>query len=76
MNEMKNIRLLEDRVTRAASRLRELNAEKRELEQELEQLREQLDAVPTDADAQAWMQERSEIVGSLQQTLAELREEV
>ena len=74
--EMKNIRLLEDRVSRAVQRLRQLGKEKRGLESELEVLRRELDARPAGkASEEAWMVERSEMVRCIEETLAELRAE-
>ena len=74
--DMKNIRLLEDRVSRAANRLRELTEEKKELESELRELRRELKSRPDgEASEEAWMAERSEMVRSIEETLAELRAE-
>ena len=70
---MKNIRLLEDRVTRAVLRLRELSEEKRNLEAELESLRSELDARPEATTEEAWQLERSEMARAIETTLAELR---
>ncbi len=73
---MKNIRLLEDRVSRVVQRLRQLTEEKKGLESELEALRQELDARPTGvASDEAWKTERSEMVRSIEETLAELRAE-
>ncbi len=73
---MKNIRLLEDRVSRVARRLRQLTEEKKGLESELEALRRELDARPAgDVSDQAWQAERTEMVRSIEETLAELRAE-
>ena len=73
---MKNIRLLEDRVSRVVQRLRQLTEEKKGLESELAALRRELDTRPTgDASDQAWKIERSEMVRSIEETLAELRAE-
>lgn len=74
--DMKNIRLLEDRVSRAANRLRELTEEKKALESELRELRSELESRPAgEASEEAWMAERSEMVRSIEETLAELRAE-
>jgi hypothetical protein len=73
---MKNIRLLEDRVSRVAERLQQLTEEKKGLESELEALRQELDARPAGgASDQAWKTERSEMVRTIEETLAELRAE-
>jgi len=73
---MKNIRLLEDRVSRVVQRLRQLREEKKGLESELEALRLELNARPAgEASEQAWMVERSEMVRSIEETLTELRAE-
>jgi hypothetical protein len=73
---MKNIRLLEDRVSRVVQRLWQLTEKKKGLESELEALRQELDARPAgDASDQAWKTERSEMVRSIEETLAELRAE-
>jgi hypothetical protein len=73
---MKNIRLLEDRVSRAVQRLRQLGEEKKGLESELEALRRELHARPTgEASEEAWMVERSEMLRCIEETLAELRAE-
>jgi hypothetical protein len=73
---MKNIRLLEDRVSRVAERLQQLTDEKKGLESELEALRRELDARPEgDGSDEAWKTERSEMVRSIEETLAELRAE-
>ena len=71
---MKNIRVLEDRVSRVVQRLRQLTEEKKGLETELEALRQELNVRPAGrASEQAWMTERSEMVRSIEETLAELR---
>ncbi len=71
---MKNIRLLEDRVSRVVQRLRQLTEEKKGLEDELEALRRELDSRPAGGESEeAWMAERSEMVRSIEETLAELR---
>ena len=73
---MKNIRLLEDRVSRVVRRLRQLTEEKKGLESELEALRRELDTRPAaDVSDQAWQAERTEMVRSIEETLAELRAE-
>ena len=73
---MKNIRILEDRVSRVAERLQQLTEEKKGLESELEALRQELDARPAGgASDQAWKTERSEMVRTIEETLAELRAE-
>jgi len=71
---MKNIRLLEERVSRVAQRLRQLMEEKKGLETELEALRQELNDRPAGGPSEAaWMTERSEMVRSIEETLAELR---
>ena len=73
---MKNIRLLEDRVSRVVQRLRQLTETKKGLESELEALRQELNTRPAGgASEQAWMTERTEMVRSIEETLAELRAE-
>ncbi len=73
---MKNIRLVEERVSRVVQRLRQLTETKKGLESELEALRQELNTRPADgASEQAWMTERSEMVRSIEETLAELRAE-
>jgi len=73
-DEMKNIRLLEDRVSGVAQRLRQLTQEKRGLETELEALRQELNDRPAGGPSEeAWMTERSAVVRSIEETLAELR---
>ena len=73
---MKNIRILEDRVSRVAQRLQQLTDEKKGLESELEVLRQELDTRPAGAATdQAWKAERSEMVRHIEETLAELRAE-
>ena len=73
---MKNIRLLEDRVSRVVQRLQQLTEEKKGLQSELEALRQELDARPAGvASDEAWKTERSEMVRSIEETLAELRVE-
>lgn len=72
--DMKNIRLVEERVSRVVERLQQLTEEKKGLESELEALRQDLDARPA-GGASAWMTERSEMVRSIEETLAELRAE-
>ncbi len=71
---MKNIRLVEERVSRVVERLRQLTEEKKGLESELEALRQDLDVRPA-GGASAWTTERSEMVRSIEETLAELRAE-
>jgi hypothetical protein len=71
---MKNIRLLEDRVTRAAQRIRQLAEEKKGLESELEALRRELaDRPDPDTNGEAWAAERAEMAKAIEETLAELR---
>ncbi len=73
---MKNIRLVEERVSRVVERLRQLTQEKKGLESELEALRQELNARPVGGGSEeAWMTERSEMVRSIEETLAELRAE-
>jgi len=71
---MKNIRLLEDRVTRAAQRIRQFAEEKKGLESELEALRRELaDRPAPDSNGEAWMTERANMARAIEETLAELR---
>jgi hypothetical protein len=71
---MKNIRLLEDRVTRAAQRIRQLAEEKKGLESELEALRRELAGRPApDSNGELWTAERADMVRTIEETLAELR---
>ena len=73
---MKNIRLLEDRIERAAQRLRQLTEEKKGLEAELVALKRELNERPANAPTEeAWIEERSEMVRSIEETLDELRAE-
>ncbi len=73
---MKNIRLLEDRVSKVVQRLRQLTETKKGLESELEALRQELDARTAGvASEQSCKTERSEMVRSIEETLAELRAE-
>ena len=74
-----NIRLLEERVKKAAGRLRELSAERKKLEIELNSLREQLESAAhggtagTAEDQADWRARRTDAVAAIRQTLAELR---
>ena len=71
---MKNIRLLEDRVTRVAQQLRRLAEEKKGLETELEALRQELDNRPSPDDTgEVWRTERAALAQDIEHTLAELR---
>ncbi len=71
---MKNIRLLEERVSRAAQQLRQLTDEKKGLETELEALRRELDdRPPTETSEETWRGERAEAIRAIEETLAEIR---
>jgi hypothetical protein len=73
---MKNVRLLEERVSCAVRRLRQLAEEKKGLEAELEELRRELAVRPSDASTEeGWKAERVDIARSIEETLAELRAE-
>ena len=73
---MKHVRMLEERVSRAVSRLRQLAEEKKELEAELEELRRELATRPSDATTEeGWKAERVAMARSIEETLAELRAE-
>ena len=73
---MKNVRMLEDRVSRAVGRLRQLAEEKKGLEAELEELRQELASRPSEEGTEeGWKAERMEIARSIEETLAELRAE-
>lgn len=72
-SEMKNIRLLEDRVQRVIARLESLSEEKKALEAELAAVRAELQSRPADGDEENWVAERTELVQSLEETLSELR---
>ena len=71
--EMKNIRLLEDRIQRVIARLEALANEKKALEAELGQVRAELQSRPADGEEDAWVAERTELVQSLEETLSDLR---
>jgi chromosome segregation ATPase len=77
----KNIKLLEERVIQAASRLRELSAERNKLEKELKSLRQRLEGVETggmaytDSQEEVWRIQKEEAISTIRQTLAELRGE-
>ena len=71
---MKNIRLLEDRVSRVVQRLRQLIEEKKGLESELGALHQELDSRPApDDNGDRWTTERAAVARDIEQTLAELR---
>lgn len=76
---MKNIRLLEDRVSKAVKRLRQLSEERRRLEEELQSLRHQAEDLgrgnPASEGAgdEAWKAERARVVAAIRETLQELR---
>jgi len=74
-----NIRLLEDRVSRAAERIRHLSNEREGLEKEVETLRDELatrpDPAQGTADHQALPVASAEIVSVLREALAELRDD-
>jgi len=74
-----DIRLLEDRVQRAAARLRELSSERRRLESELVALRERLEAGgpgPASAsdDPRRWPVQRVDVVATLRETIEQLQD--
>ena len=69
---MKNIRLLEDRVSKAVKRLGQLSGERRKLEEELKSLRHQAEDLGGDGD-EAWKAERARVVAAIRETLQELR---
>jgi hypothetical protein len=77
----KNIKLLEERVIKAADRLRELSAERNKLESELKSLRQRLEGVETGGTAgidnreEVWRNQKEEAINAIRQTLAELRGE-
>ena len=74
-----NIRLLEDRVSRAAERLRRLSGEREGLERENRTLRDEIATRPDPAqgapDHQALPVASAEIVSVLREALAELRDD-
>lgn len=80
MNE--NVRLLEDRVQRAAARLRELSSERRRLSAELLALRERLERLEsggpesgnTNDDARRWPAQRLDVMATLRETIEQLRD--
>ena len=78
---MKNIRLLEDRVSQAIRRLRQLSDERKRLEDELRSLRRELEArpaAPADESGdgrEVWQAERAQIVAVIRETLQDLRPE-
>ena len=80
MNE--NVRLLEDRVQRAAARLRELSSERRRLSAELLALRERLerlesggpDAGSTNDDVRQWPTQRLDVLVTLRETIEQLQD--
>ncbi len=74
----KNIRLLEDRVQRAAQRLRQLSDERGQLHDEVRTLRSRLEVLETRAAAAPAKRvpgglPEGEVVSALRQALAELR---
>ena len=81
MNE--NIRLLEDRVQRAAARLRELSSERRRLSAELLALRERLERLEsggpepgsTNDDVRRWPAQRLDVLATLHETIEQLQED-
>lgn len=76
---MKNIRLLEDRVSKAIKRLRQLSGERRRLEEELRALRRQAEGLEKEAPRgeapgdETWKAERARVVAAIRETLQELR---
>lgn len=70
----RNIKILEERVSRAADRLRELADERTRLEDEVRTLRERISALEGQpAEGEAWQGERDQVIASIHQTLDELR---
>ena len=68
------IKILEDRVQRAVARIRELSAERSGLERDLEAARARLDSAASSRPSEeSWRQEREQLVGALQEVVAELR---
>jgi hypothetical protein len=75
-----NTKLLEDRVRRAAVRIRELASERRRLESELLALRERLEGMesggsaPTGSndDFRRWPVQRMDVVATLRETIEQL----
>jgi len=80
MNE--DTRLLEDRVHRAAARLRELSSERRRLSAELLALRERLerlesgrpDPESTTDDPRRWPAHRLDVIATLRETIEQLQD--
>jgi predicted nucleic acid-binding Zn-ribbon protein len=80
-----NIKLLEDRVRRAAERLKEMSAERKGLERKVQTLQTRLESVEKKRSADetaaaasgegsnGWPEQREEIVAALKETIAELR---
>jgi len=80
-----NIKLLEDRVRRAAERLKETSTERKRLEKKVQTLQTRLESLekkrsadePPDAargaGSNGWPDQREEIVAALKETIAELR---
>jgi predicted nucleic acid-binding Zn-ribbon protein len=74
----KNIRLLEDRVMRAAKRLREVSDERNRLQQRVASLQDELEelrgAVPVASDGEPLdSSEREDVVATLRETVTALR---
>ena len=78
---MRNIRLLEDRVSQAIRRLRQLSDDRKKLEDELRSLRRELETRPAAAADESgdgtenWQAERAQIVATIRETLQDLRPE-
>ena len=74
----KNIRLMENLVSRAVKRLEQLTAERKALQDELAAVRRELeDSAPAEASGdgdEEWRSRRDQAVSLIQKTLAEIRE--
>lgn len=74
-----NIKLLEDRVSRAAERLRRLSGEREDLEREVQTLRDELATRPNPGQGAADHGQppvaTAEVVSVLREALAELRDD-
>jgi len=75
----RKVKVLEQRVTKAVGRLRELSSESRRLERELDDARQRLEESRSAVDperiaaAETWDDRRQEAVALVEETLAELR---
>ncbi len=72
-----NTRLLEDLVTKAVDRLKELTEDRDRLEAEVRALKVRLDEMESErrspAEEAAWVAQRAETLGALRDTISELR---